>query len=65
MSHLFCYPGHELLIKDIVRTENCYLYDYEDKRYIDPGLTIEQEDIKNFLSTLTDILTQIQFVHIC
>lgn len=34
-SHLFWYPGHELFIKDIVRAENCYLYDSKGKRYLD------------------------------
>jgi acetylornithine aminotransferase len=35
MSHLFWYPGHELLLEDIVRAENCYLYDAAGKRYVD------------------------------
>ncbi len=34
-SSIFWYPGHELLIDDIVRAENCYLYDSEGKRYVD------------------------------
>ncbi len=29
------YPGHELLLKDIVRAENCYLYDSQERRYTD------------------------------
>lgn len=32
---MFWYPGHELLVKDIVRAENCYLYDSNGKRYLD------------------------------
>jgi acetylornithine/N-succinyldiaminopimelate aminotransferase len=35
MSHLFWYPGHELLLSDIVRAENCYLYDAQGRRYVD------------------------------
>jgi 4-aminobutyrate aminotransferase-like enzyme len=35
MSHLIWYPGHELLLPDIVRAENCHLYDSEGKRYVD------------------------------
>jgi acetylornithine/N-succinyldiaminopimelate aminotransferase len=29
------YPGHELLLKDIVRAENCHLFDSTGKRYVD------------------------------
>ncbi len=35
MSHLLWYPGHELLLKDIVRAEGCSLYDGRGKRYVD------------------------------
>jgi len=35
MSQLLWYPGHERLLKDIVRTENCSLYDAQGKRYVD------------------------------
>jgi acetylornithine/N-succinyldiaminopimelate aminotransferase len=35
LSHLFWYPGHELILNDIVRAENCYLYDARGKRYLD------------------------------
>jgi acetylornithine aminotransferase len=35
LSHLFWYPGHELLLRDIVRAENCYLYGSDGKRYVD------------------------------
>ena len=35
MSHLIWYPGHDLLLRDIVRAENCYLYDSQGKRYVD------------------------------
>jgi acetylornithine aminotransferase len=35
MSHLIWYPGHELLLSDIVRAENCYLYDAQGRRYVD------------------------------
>ena len=29
------YPGHELLVPDVVRAENCHLYDARGKRYVD------------------------------
>jgi acetylornithine aminotransferase len=35
MTHLIWYPGHDLLLTDIVRAENCYLYDSQGKRYVD------------------------------
>src|SRR5512143_409039 len=35
MSHLYWYPGHELLLSDIVRAEGCHLYDAAGKRYVD------------------------------
>ncbi|MDM7914264.1 MAG: aminotransferase class III-fold pyridoxal phosphate-dependent enzyme [Candidatus Eisenbacteria bacterium] len=35
MSRVFGYPGHELLVEDIVRAEDCYLYDARGKRYVD------------------------------
>lgn len=35
MSHLFWYPGHELILDDIVRAENCHLYDSLGNRYVD------------------------------
>lgn len=35
MSRLLWYPGHELLLTDIVRAENSYLYDGNGKRYVD------------------------------
>ncbi|UCH85409.1 MAG: aminotransferase class III-fold pyridoxal phosphate-dependent enzyme, partial [Candidatus Latescibacterota bacterium] len=34
-SHLIWYPGHELLLNDIVRADNCYLYDSKGNRYVD------------------------------
>ncbi|MCP4598943.1 MAG: aspartate aminotransferase family protein [Proteobacteria bacterium] len=34
-SHVIWYPGYDLLIEDIARAENCYLYDSQDKRYVD------------------------------
>jgi acetylornithine aminotransferase len=34
-SRLIWYPGHELLLRDIVRAENCHLYDSEGNRYVD------------------------------
>jgi acetylornithine/N-succinyldiaminopimelate aminotransferase len=34
-THFIWYPGHELLIPDIVRAENCSLYDSQGKRYVD------------------------------
>jgi acetylornithine/N-succinyldiaminopimelate aminotransferase len=34
-SHIIWYPGNELLLPDIVRAENCHLYDASGKRYID------------------------------
>ncbi len=35
MDHIFWYPVHELPLKNIVRAENCYLYDAEDRSYVD------------------------------
>jgi acetylornithine/N-succinyldiaminopimelate aminotransferase len=35
VSHLMWYPGHELLLTDIARAENCYLYDSRGNRYVD------------------------------
>ncbi len=35
MSHLQWYPGHEHLLTDIVRAENCHLYDSRGRRYVD------------------------------
>ncbi len=35
MSHIFWYPGYDLLLRNIVRAENCHLYDGEGKRYVD------------------------------
>jgi acetylornithine aminotransferase len=35
MSRLLWYPGHELLVTNIVRAENCHVYDAEGKRYLD------------------------------
>lgn len=35
MSHLLWYPGHELLLNDIVRGENAYLFDSRGRRYVD------------------------------
>ena len=34
-SPLFWYPGHELILTDIVRAENCHLYDSSGKKYVD------------------------------
>ena len=35
MTRLIWYPGHDLLLMDIVRAENCHLYDSQGKRYVD------------------------------
>jgi acetylornithine/N-succinyldiaminopimelate aminotransferase len=35
MSRTIWYPGHELLLTDIVRAENCHLYDSRGTRYVD------------------------------
>ncbi len=35
MTRLLWYPGHELLLEDIVRAENCSLFDSQGKRYVD------------------------------
>ncbi len=35
MNHLIWYPGYELPLKNIVQAENCYLYDFHGKKYID------------------------------
>jgi len=35
MSNLMWYPGHEVLLDDIVRGENCTLFDSSGSRYVD------------------------------
>jgi acetylornithine/N-succinyldiaminopimelate aminotransferase len=35
IKHFVWYPGHDLLLNDIVRAENCHLYDSEGRRYVD------------------------------
>lgn len=35
MSHLFWYPGHEVLLPDIVRAEGASLWDAAGRRYVD------------------------------
>jgi len=35
MSHLIWYPGYELPLTNIVRAENCYLFDSHGKKYVD------------------------------
>jgi acetylornithine aminotransferase len=35
MTHLIWYPGHDFLLDDIVRAENCHLYDSNGQRYVD------------------------------
>jgi acetylornithine/N-succinyldiaminopimelate aminotransferase len=35
MGHLLWYPGHDIRLLDIVRAENCRLYDAQGKTYID------------------------------
>lgn len=35
MSRITWYPGHELILTDIVRADNCYLYSATGKRYVD------------------------------
>ncbi|MFH1680713.1 MAG: aminotransferase class III-fold pyridoxal phosphate-dependent enzyme, partial [Candidatus Eisenbacteria bacterium] len=35
MSRLFWYPGHELLVENMVRAENCHLHDSQGRRYVD------------------------------
>ena len=35
MSRLLWYPGHELILEDIVRAENCSLFDSRGKRHVD------------------------------
>jgi acetylornithine aminotransferase len=35
LSHLFWYPGIELILDDIVRAENCHLYHSRGKQYVD------------------------------
>ena len=35
IDHILWYPGHDLLLKNIVRAENCYLYDSDGNRYVD------------------------------
>jgi acetylornithine aminotransferase len=35
MHPLLWYPGHELILEDIVRARDCYLFDARGKRYLD------------------------------
>jgi acetylornithine aminotransferase len=35
MSRLLWYPGHELLLQEIVHAKNCHLYDAQGRRYVD------------------------------
>lgn len=35
MKHIIWYPGYDLSIKNIVRAENCYLFDTAGNRYVD------------------------------
>ena len=35
MAALIWYPGHETLLKDVVRAEGSYLYDSKGKKYVD------------------------------
>ncbi|MBM3320874.1 MAG: aspartate aminotransferase family protein [Candidatus Eisenbacteria bacterium] len=35
MSRLFWYPGHELLVEDIVRAEDCFVWDARGNEYVD------------------------------
>jgi acetylornithine aminotransferase len=35
LSRLVWYPGHELLLGDIVRAENCHVFDAADRRWVD------------------------------
>lgn len=35
MEHIIWCIGHELVLKDIVKGENCYLYDSKGKKYLD------------------------------
>jgi len=35
MSQIIWYPGHEVLLRDVVRAENCSLFDSDGRRYVD------------------------------
>lgn len=35
MSQLLWYPGHEQILEDIVRAENCHLFDSMGRKYVD------------------------------
>lgn len=35
MDHLFWYPGYEPALANIVRADNCHLYDAQGRRYLD------------------------------
>jgi acetylornithine aminotransferase len=35
MTQVLWYPGHELILDDIVRAENCHLFDSRGNRYVD------------------------------
>ena len=34
-AQILWYPGHELILRDIVRAENCRLYDSRGNEYVD------------------------------
>ncbi|UCG52450.1 MAG: aspartate aminotransferase family protein [Candidatus Latescibacterota bacterium] len=35
MTHLFWYPGYDIQLENMVRADNCHLYDSDGKKYID------------------------------
>jgi len=35
MPNLIVYPGHDILVADVVKADNCTLYDARGKRYVD------------------------------
>ncbi|MEJ2627705.1 MAG: aminotransferase class III-fold pyridoxal phosphate-dependent enzyme [bacterium] len=35
MNHVIWYPGYDLMVTNIVRAQNCYLYDTQGKQYLD------------------------------
>ena len=35
MANVFGYPGHDLLLDDVVRAEGCNVYDARGRRYLD------------------------------
>lgn len=69
MSHLLWYPGHDLSLINIVRAENCHLFDSDGKVYIDLESGVWSTSIGHahpkFLRALTDQAARIAHTGFC